>query len=120
MSRCSFCEYKGKKILQIDFDNCQVEEFERVLAESAGIFRKQPKLSVLTIGIIGEGTPVVADKDRMAEYLVSIIPHIKASALVGLPGVKGDIIRDVIKQVYSGMEFFGTEKEARDWLASIE
>jgi hypothetical protein len=120
MSRCTFCEYKGKKIFCIDVENCNAEEFEAILTESAKIIRKHPYASLLTMATGGEGTPLTTNKGYFIEYLAMNAPHVRAAAVVGLPAIKKEIFAGIMNLASREMRFFNTADEAKEWLASIK
>lgn len=120
MSRCTFIEYKGKRILHIDINNCSAEEFDEMLSESVKIIRSQPCNSVLSLAVGGEGTPIFTNRDMFLQYLSLNAPYVKASAVAGLPVMKAEMFAGILSGSSRDLRLFKTAEEAKDWLASIK
>jgi len=120
MSRCEFIEYKKKRIFFIDVDNCTAEEFEEILAESGKIIRSQPFDSVLSLAVGGEGTPIFTNRGMFVEYLSLNAPHVKASAVAGLPDIKTEMFAGVVSGSSRSLRLFKTAEEGKEWLAGIK
>jgi hypothetical protein len=119
MGRCSFFEYKGKRMFHIDINNCSAEEFDVILAESGKMIRNEPHNSVLSIAVGGEGTPIFTNRDMFIQYLCLNAPHVKASAVAGLPSMKAEMFSGVLSGSSRDLRLFKTADEAKEWLASI-
>lgn len=120
MSRCTFIEHKKKKILHIDVNNCTAEEFDQILLESGKIIRAEPFDSVLSLAVGGEGTPIFTNRDMFIQYLCLNAPHVKASAVAGLPAMKMEMFAGVISGSSRGIRLFKEAEEAKEWLVSIK
>jgi hypothetical protein len=119
MGRCRFFEYKGKKMLFIDIDNCSAEEFDEVLKESGEFIRKEPYNSVLSLAVGGEGTPIFTNREMFIQYLCLNAPHVKASAVAGLPGLKAEMFAGVVSGSSRDIRIFKTADEAKEWLVGV-
>ena len=116
MSRVKFIEYNGKKIIMMDIDNCSIEEFEKILFDSAVMIRKENPDSVLSLVSGGQGTPIFTNKDMFMEYLRLNQPFIKASVVCGLPKMQAAMFQTVVAPTGRELKMFDTKSEAFDWL----
>jgi hypothetical protein len=119
MSRCGFFEYKGRRILHVDINNCTAEEFEAILAESGNLIRKEPFDSVLSLAVGGEGTPIFTNRQMFIEYLCLNAPHVKVSAVAGLPAMKAEMFSGIVSGSSREIRLFETADEAKEWLAGL-
>ena len=118
MKRCYFTSHKGKEIFCIDV-NCPAEEFEALLEESAGIIRNKPFSTMLVLAIGGEAAPITTNKGLFIEYLAMNAPHVKASAVAGLPMIQKEMFTGIMSLAQREMKFFNEPSEAMDWLVSV-
>ncbi|MGD0566455.1 MAG: hypothetical protein ABSA34_03880 [Candidatus Goldiibacteriota bacterium] len=118
MAQSRFIEFKGKRILRSDINNCSMEQFEEMLEESGKIIRSEPLGSVLSLAAGGPGTPIFTNRDIFVEYLMKNMPYIKASAVSGLDRLKASMFLSVVAHSGRELMLFETEEEAKEWLAS--
>ena len=118
MAHAQFIEYKGKRILRIDINNCSMEQFEEMLDESGKIIRNEPPGSVLSLAAGGRGTPIFTNRENFVEYLMKNMPYMKASAVSGLDRLKASMFLSVIAPSGRELMLFQTEEEAKEWLAA--
>jgi hypothetical protein len=120
MPRCGFVEHNGKQIFVLDIDGCPPEEFEEMLAESARIIRKCQYSSLLVLARGGNRMPIPTNKGMFIEYLAQNAPHIKASAVCGLPATERAMFNAIMTMAQRSVKFFETEDQAKDWLATVK
>jgi hypothetical protein len=118
MSRVQIVPHKGKQIVYLDFSGCKVADLLPALEEAKRVIAKQPKESGL---ILTNVTDTEISKDTsalMKDFTTHNKPYVKASAVVGVEGLKKIIYNAV--QAVSGRHIssFGTIDQARDWLVS--
>ncbi|MBN2103512.1 hypothetical protein JW835_05670 [bacterium] len=118
MERIQFIEHKGKKILLEDFSGMKPgDEFAEVLAEARKIIHSQSKSSVLALF---DATDAMYDHDtldQVKEFSASNTPYIKASAVVGITGLRKIALTAVSKLSGRDFKVFNSRREALDWLA---
>jgi hypothetical protein len=118
MERIKFIRHNGKEILFLDFSNCDVEELLKAVSASRKIIASRPGNSLLTLTDVTNArfNPEVSQK--MKEYAAHNKPYVKASALVGIVGLKKIILDGVM--LFSKRKFhtFDTVEQAKDWLAT--
>ena len=118
MSRVSTIEYEGVSIILIDWTELNLEGISELMEEARAIIHSSPPLSVLALSDFTDTRYDKATTDMLAEYAASNKPYMKASALVGITGMK-KILYNVAKRI-SGRNFslHETREEAIRWLAS--
>lgn len=112
----SFIDHRDKRILLVDFSNCELEEVVKIVKQTKELVAQQPLKSLLTltccrgIQVSNLTTKVLkelADHDK---------PFVKAAAVVGLDSIR-KIQFDTIVQ-FSGRNIasFNDLEEAKEWL----
>jgi hypothetical protein len=110
--------YKGKSLAMVDLSNANTEELVAALQDAHKKISKMPANSVL---ILTDGTNAAYNKDTGAaikEFVAKNTPFIKASAVVGIEGMKAVLQTAVSIQNHREIAAFPTRKEAMDWLVS--
>jgi len=118
MNRVKFIWTGGKEILFLDFCGCTVKDFPSALEEAQKIIKTRPENSLL---ILTDVTNARFDEQvsvRMKEFTKHNKPYVKASAVVGVSGLK-KIMLDAIA-LFSGRRFHlcDTVEQAKGWLAT--
>ncbi len=116
MERIRFIDYKGSRVLLLDFRNCTPEEVTSVSSQVREVMAREPKDSVL---VLADFTGAQFSRDavtRIKEVTAMDRPFVKRAAWVGtdnLPKVFYDAIR-----TFSVREFpvFQTREEAMQYL----
>lgn len=116
MERVKWEDYNGKRIITSDIDNCSMEEFIQVLAESGALIRKEPLGSVLSLVTGGTGTPMFTDRVMFTDFLRLNTPHIKASVVAGLPKMYRSMLQVMVEPTGREMKMVDTKEEALEWL----
>ncbi|HRU39525.1 MAG TPA: hypothetical protein P5511_06580 [Candidatus Goldiibacteriota bacterium] len=106
-------------MLYLDINNCSSQEFEKILFDSAKMIRAEPFNSVLSLAVGGEGTPIFTDREMFIQYLCLNAPHMKASAVAGLPALKAEMFAGVVSGSSRSIRIFKTEEEAKEWLSQV-
>jgi len=118
MSRVQFITHKGKKILYFDLSSCKIAEISAVVAEATRTVASQPPGSVLALTNV---TDTELSKDSSAaikDFTAHNKPFIKASAVIGVEGLRKVIYNAAM--AFSGRQIsaFATIEQAKDWLAA--
>ncbi len=119
MEKVKWIKHLNKDILFVDLSNVQETEMAIEAAEEAEkIIAGQPPNSVLTLfdytGMRYDMHGVEAQKN----YSVAVKPYVRASAVVGIDGLKNVIVRSVIRLTGRNIKLFADLKSAKDWLAT--
>jgi len=119
MDHVNFMEYKGTRILYLDFSGDPVVIIDSINAARKIIDREPEKsLNVLTDVSNSKWNHTVSE--HLKEFTKTNTPHIKHSAVVGVTGLKRVVLRAV--KAVTGRDFvlFDKKEDAMDWLASQE
>jgi len=119
MARTQTIEYLGKKIFFIDFSNLKTfEEINAVTKEAKSYIHSQPPKSVSTLTSV-EATHFNNEIQRMfTEYIKSNKNYVKASAVIGVTGLKQILYNTMMKLSGRDTRSFDTIELAKSWLVS--
>jgi len=117
MGKTQIVEYQGRKIFFIDFSNLKsFDEVKAVTVEAKKYIHSQPAMSLLTLANV-EGTHFNNEiKEMFAEYVKSNKPYVKASAVIGVSGLKQILYNAIMKLSGRDIRSFSTIVQAKDWL----
>ncbi len=119
MAFVGIVEHKGKDVTVVDISHCAPADSVRLLKQAIPLVKRQPKNSVLLLTNV-ENT--VYDRDvfpHIKDYVVSNIPFIKGSAVVGIDGMKRAIFNTLRFITLHEIMQFDTDIDAKDWLATL-
>lgn len=116
--RVCWIDYRGKKILKIDYSGLRGDAIVEVIDQIIGHYAGQLPGTVLTLSDVRNAH---ADEKCMAKLKDNTrkTRHFdKKAAVVGVSGIKGILLSAV--NVFAGhsVKAFHEEKEALDWLVS--
>lgn len=118
MDRVRFVDHKGKHILLVDLSGSKGPETSiPVLKAARPIIDSQAPKSVLLLTNCIDTHYDSESADEMKAYSKANTPHIKASAVTGVVGIKRVLFTAVIKLTRRNIKAFDTVDEAMDWLA---
>ena len=118
MERVHFIKHNGATILKVDLSNpSSVGESLAAIKQSKAIVGAQPPKSPLILTDVTGTTFNTAAVDEMKNYSAFNTPFVKASAVLGLSGIKKIIYDAVVKVIGRAVPSFDTEAAALDWLA---
>jgi hypothetical protein len=117
MASAAFTVHQGKRLFHIDFKGCDVPTAKRVIAEAGAAIQAQPPHSTLVLTDITDAHWDDEVKEALKRLAKQNAPHVKASAIVGVTGIRGIIFSAIAR--FSGRDFklFDTIDAAKDWLA---
>ena len=118
MGRVQMVAHKGKQIVYLDFSGCKVAELHPIIEEAKRMIASQPKESALVLSNVTD-TEISRDTSAlMKDFTTHNKPYVKASAIIGVDGLKKIIYNAV--QAVSGRHIssFATLDLAKDWLIS--
>ncbi len=119
MADYSFTEHKGKQIVVNDMTACaSQDEAIALLAKTESFVKTQPPGSVRLLTDVGSIRYDVNGVEAMKNFSAAITPHIKASCVVGISGVKSVIYRSIIRITGRKIPLFEDQQQAKDWLAA--
>lgn len=119
MGRVSWIKHQGRDILFVDLKDVQQTAVEIEAAnEAEQIIKTKPQNSVLTLidytGMHYDSAGVEAQKN----YSSAVAPYVRASAAVGIDGLKRIIVRSVARITSRNIKLFDDPESAKDWLVT--
>lgn len=117
MASAAFTQHQGRRIFHIDFRGCDVPTAKRIIAEAGAAIQAQPPHSTCVLTDITDAHWDDDVKEALKRLARANAPHVRASAIVGVTGIRSIILSAIAR--FSGREFklFDTPEAARDWLA---
>lgn len=111
-------EYEGHSILILDFSRLTIDGILNMIEEAKVVIHQAEPNS---LRIISDFTDTHYDKqtaDRLAEFTASNKPYVKASAVLGITGMKKVLYNVVIKTTGRKLHLANSREEALKWLVS--
>lgn len=117
MASASFIQHHGKQLFHIDFRGADIATAKRIIAQAAAAIRALPPRSACVLTDISDAHWDDEVKEALKQLAKGNGPHVKASAIVGVTGIRSIIFSAIAR--FSGREFklFDSEAAAKDWLA---
>lgn len=110
--------HAGRTLFYMNFAGLRDEkEITSVIKESAYFIRHQPVNSVLGLTNIDGMHFNGSIKDLFVEFVKGNKPFLKASAVVGIVGLKQLMFNGVMKVSGRDIKSFNSIEEAKDWLS---
>ena len=117
MPGASFITHKDKQILYNDVSGIKgVEESLAVFDKTEKMVRTQPEKSVLLLTNVTDTHYNIEATNGLKKMSNAITPYIKASAAVGVSGIKRIVWQSLTKMTGRKIRIFNTIEEAKDWL----
>ena len=118
MDRVKYLNHQGREILVQDLtDSKSIEENIAIFDQTQGIIFTRPPKSVLLLTILINTHYSPQAIDRLKKFSQEVTPYIKASAAVGITGIKRVIYQALSKLIGRKIHLFDTIDQALDWLA---
>lgn len=117
MASASFVHHRGKQIFHIDFRGADIATARRIIREAGTAIQAQPPRSAAVLTDITDAHWDDTVKDELKQLAKANAPYVRASAIVGVTGIRSIIFSAIAR--FSGREFklFDSAEAARDWLA---
>jgi hypothetical protein len=117
--RSRIITHKGKEILFQDFSGLKTaEEVNAVINESRVYFRSQPIGTAMSLANIQEMHFNNQIKDLFMNFVRENKPYMKASAIIGVTGLKQVVFNGIMKLTGRDVKSFNDENQAKEWLVS--
>lgn len=116
--RIKFIEYKGKRILHLDFTHARADEVIQIIGKAKGVISAQPERSILTLTDVTDIQFNSAAADAMKQFAHHNKPYVSAAAVVGVTGLKQIIYNAVVRFTGRNLVAFDSSSQAKDWLAA--
>jgi hypothetical protein len=118
MPKVDFIMHQGVRILVLDVSHTKNID-ENIAAFTAGreMAIKEPLKSVRLLTDVTQAHYTTEGVEVMKEFSKTCTPYIKASAVVGVSGIKRIIVQSLIKLTGRHIEIFGDRDKALEWLS---
>lgn len=115
-ARVKFIEYNGKRVLFIDYAQCDIATLKAVAEEMHRVITKEPPNSVLTLNDV-TGTSFDSESVAVLKSKVAAnAPFVKRAAVIGITGLQQLIYEAVQKFSERKIPSFNTRQEALEYL----
>lgn len=119
MDKVRFIEHKGKRIVFQDLSNSRDAKTNiEIFAETQSVIEKEAEKSVLLLTDVTNAHYDIEAAEFMKKFSVAVTPYMKASAAIGVTGIKRVLLMSLIKLSGRDIRLFETAEEAKDWLIS--
>jgi len=116
-SHVHFVDHRGARILVFDISNAQPDETIAAITEAKGIIAGESKGSVRLLTEVTGASFNDASSSAMKSFVEHNSPYVKASAVVGVTGLKKIIYMVMVRAAGRNIRTFDTADAAKDWLA---
>ena len=114
--RVKFIEHMGKRVLFINYADCDITMLKAVAEEMHRVIAKEPPNSVLTLNDV-TGTSFDTESVAVLKSKVAANgPYVRRAAVIGITGLQALIYEAVQKFSQRRIPLFATRQEALDWL----
>ena len=110
--------YKGKSIAMVDISNTTTEQLIAALGDAHARISKLPANSALILTDVTKAANNSETGAAIKEFAAKNTPYVKASAVVGVEGMKAVLQTAVSMQNKRDIASFATRGEAKVWLAA--
>jgi len=118
MNRTQVINHRGKTIFFHDYSTLQkIEDIAAVMQKVKAYIHAQPVMSVYSLASIEGMHFNTTIKDMFNELLKSNKPYVKASAIVGVTGLKQIVFNGIMRISGRDVKAFSSLDQAKDWLA---
>ncbi len=117
MTGTSFFTHKDKQILYNDVSGIRnVEDALAIFDKTEKIAKMQPEKSIILLTNVINTHNNIEATSALKEFSTAVTPYIKASAVVGVSGIKRIIVQSLMKVSGRKIHLFDTLEHAKDWL----
>ncbi len=119
MPRIEFITYRGERVLDLDLrGNKDISQGIEAFQTAQKMAMKEPLKSLRLLTDVTNAHYDSAGVAAIKEFSKAATPYMKASAIVGVDGLKRIIVRSLIMLTGRDIRLFDTREQALDWLAS--
>lgn len=118
MKPCEVVTYKGKQIVIVDISNSTPEEAIAYFPEAHKIIAQFPPHSALILTDATKARYSLESATAIKEFAVQNTPYVKASASVGIEGLREILRVSIERRAERSINAFDSRAEAMDWLVS--
>lgn len=118
MQRVKYISHRGKQILLHDLSACEPADLIASLETGKRLIEGTPFGSVLTLVDVSNTRYNREVAAAIKGYAAANKPYVRASAIVGLDGIKEVLLNAVILLTRRKFSVFDDVESAKDWLAT--
>ncbi|HEX8394844.1 MAG TPA: hypothetical protein VF665_21035 [Longimicrobium sp.] len=119
MERTRFEDHQGRRILLLDYSTMtDPDEALAAIRHSMGVVAAQPRNSLLVLTDVSDSRYNAAVLQGLKELAAHNAPYVKASAVVGITGLRRIAYQAVIVFSKRNIKTFDSRAEAVAWLAT--
>ena len=116
MERTKTILHREKQIICLDFSDCDLEQTRLVMVAGAALIRAQPLSSVLVLSDFTNTTHDARLTPELKEFTAGNAPYVKASASVGVTGMRKILFDAIMKLTGRNVPIFDHPDQAKAWL----
>ena len=116
MSQAQLITHKGKRIVYVDLAGCRGPDVPATTDQAKRLIASQPKESALILTDVTNMQLTSETSNIMKEFSEHNTPYTKASAVVGIEGLRKIIYSAVQHLSGRSIPTFETLDQAKDWL----
>ena len=117
MAEVKFITHKEKQILLLDVSEVKtVEDSLNRFSEAQRIIEMQPQKSVLLLTNVQNAHYNREATNHLKAFSNAVTPYIKASAAVGVSGIKRIVLQSLMRISGRDIKVFDSADQAKDWL----
>jgi hypothetical protein len=116
MERVRFITHQWRQILLLDFSDCGVDELLKAMDSAKKLIRAEGQSSLLILTDVTAARYNLEVVEKLKEFTNGNKPYVKASAVVGLDGMKKIIYNAVTKFSGRNIPAFDDIENAKQWL----
>jgi hypothetical protein len=115
--RTRFIDHRGTRVLHLDYSAARdPEEAVAAIRHSMSVVKQHPPKSLRVMTTVRDARYNTAVLQALKELASHNEPYVKASAVVGMGGLRRVAYQAVILFSRRTLKTFDTEEEALDWL----
>jgi hypothetical protein len=115
-ARVQFIEHMGKRVLFINYADCDITMLKAVTEEMHRVISREPLKSVLTLNDV-TGTGFDSESVAVLKSKVAAnAPYVKRAAVIGISGLQRLIYEAVQRFSQRNIPVFDSREEALTWL----
>lgn len=114
--RVQFITHLGKRVLSINYAQCDVESMKAVSEEGHRIISREPHNSVLTLNDVTGASFDRESVEVLKSKVAANAPYVKKAAIIGVNGLQRLIYEAVKHFTKRNIPLFSSREEALDWL----
>ncbi|OGI11040.1 MAG: hypothetical protein A2Y40_00145 [Candidatus Margulisbacteria bacterium GWF2_35_9] len=118
MSGSQFINHKGKNIFLMEYPG-EIDQLKKMIGEAKKTIATQSPQSVLALSDLRQVDLTNETTEIFKDFTNHNKPYIKASALVGISGMKKIIVNTISTLYRRNFKIFDTVDEAKNYLALV-